>query len=79
MPRLPGTKRKRLTIEQKLDLLDKMDDGWSVYRRGRGFLYIVTIAGEPTKPPRPHRQGHLHTTVTPHTNITQDITHTRGF
>ena len=45
---------------------------------GRQNLY-VTIAGEHNKHPRPHRQGHLHTLATHHTNITPDITHTSGF
>ena len=32
MPRERGASRKRLTIGQKLDLLKKMDEGWSVMR-----------------------------------------------
>ena len=32
MPKVPGAPRKRLTVETKLDLLKKLDEGWRVSR-----------------------------------------------
>ena len=32
MPKVPGAPHKHLTIETKLDLLKKLDEGWSVSR-----------------------------------------------